>query len=101
MSDCRGRARAISRKTVRPPTPLSKTPIGLAAVSVRDNRPPRFALDVVLLDLLVEIRPRRIDGLGGLRHVPAVLAQLGHDERLLRLVLELLHRGEAHGAGAD
>src|SRR5947209_3761228 len=106
MSGWCGSARAISRKTVRPPTPESKTPMGRATAAgelllrpiPRHHPRTAFAFDVVLLDLLVEIRARRIDGLGGLGHVPPVLAQLGQDERLLRLVLELLERGEAHRA---
>src|SRR5207253_11518634 len=112
MRGWRGSARAISRKTVRPPTPESKTPIGAGearffmngATSRRgrlfDERAgAALALDVVLLDLLVEIRARRVDRLRGLRNVPPVLAQLGQDERLLRLVLELLPRFHAHGRG--
>ena len=38
-SDWCGRARSISRKTVRPPTPESKTPIGLRQLSARHPRP--------------------------------------------------------------
>src|SRR5215210_8299257 len=104
MSDWCGSARAISRKTVRPPTPESKTPMGFVArcwllVEGLDERPTTndelflraihrhraaaFPFDVVLLDLLVEIRPRGVDGLGGLGDVPAVLAQLGQDEPFL------------------
>src|SRR5437764_14256542 len=122
MSGWCGSARAISRKTVRPPTPESKMPMGELAVgswpladddplptancqlflrAIPYHRTAAFSFDVVLLDLLVQIRARRVDGLGGLRDVPAVLAQLGQDERLLRLVLELLQRGEAHGRGDD
>src|SRR5438552_11786158 len=118
MSDWWGSARAISRKTVRPPTPESKMPIGELAVggwlladddplptancqlflrAIPNHRPAAFSLDVVLLDLLIEIRARGVDGLGRLRHVPSVLAQLGQDEALLRLVLELLQLGQAHG----
>src|SRR6266850_2322178 len=122
MSDWCGSARAISRKTVRPPTPESKMPMGELAVSrwpLADDEPlptancqlflraipnhcsAAFSLDVVLLDLLVEIRARRVDRLGRLRNVPAVFAQLGQDERFLRLVLEVLQRGETHGGGDD
>src|SRR5205807_7633554 len=62
---------------------------------------PRLALDVVLLDLLVQVRPRRIDLLGGPGHVPAKLAQLDDDEGLLRLVLELLQFRELHRRSDD
>src|SRR5581483_1976227 len=103
-----GTQRAISRKTVRPPTPLSKIPIAPFAVeprcelfgSFRDTRT-TLPLDVVLLDLLVQIRPRRVDRLGRLRNVPAVLAQLREDERFLRFVLERLQRGKMHRACDD
>src|SRR5436309_3115627 len=104
MSDWCGSARAISRKTVRPPTPESKIPMGELAVgswpladddslptancqlflrAIPNHRSAALSLDVVLLDLLVQIRARRVDPFRGLRHVPAVLAQLGQDERLL------------------
>src|SRR6266568_4389122 len=104
-----GRARAISRKTVRPPTPLSKIPMAvgcwpLAVLSLFGERPTAngklfgdfsgrdtrttLSFDVVLLDLLVEIRSRSIDRLRRLRNVPAVLPQFRQDERLLRLVFE-------------
>src|ERR1700730_14275739 len=97
MREWSGSAREISRKTVSPPTPESKTPIGrfagerllLRAIPRGYARAP-LPLDVVLLDLLVEVRARRVDRLSGLGDVPAVLAQLGQDEGLLRLVLELL-----------
>src|SRR5713226_3130252 len=97
-----GRTRAISRKTVSPPTPLSKTPIALfgCAVSRRNSRSP-FALDSVLLDLLVQIRSRRVDGLGGLGNVPSVLAEFREDERLLRFIFELLQRRQRHRAADD
>src|SRR5438874_6775080 len=122
MSDWWGSARAISRKTVRPPTPESKMPMGELAVggwlladddplptancqlflrAIPHHRPAAFSLDVVLLDLLVEIRARGVDRLGRLGDVPAVFAQLGQDERLLRFVFELLQRGETHGGGDD
>src|SRR6185369_14588559 len=79
---------------------LSTPPSGLST-AVGDGTGARFTLDVVLLDLLVEVRPRRVDRLRGLRDVPAMLAQLGEDERLLCLVLELLQRVQAHRAGDD
>src|SRR5437764_7126264 len=122
MSGWRGSARAISRNTVRPPTPESKIPMGELAVgnwpladddplptancqlflrAIPNYRSTALALDVVLLDLLVQVRARGVDGLGRLRHVPSVLAQLGQDEALLRLVLELLQLGQAHGRGDD
>src|SRR5438067_7595336 len=102
-----GRTRAISRKTVSPPTPLSKMPMGFFVLrsslsvvleerrtdneelfcAVRPDTRTALPLDVVLLDLLVEIRPRRVDRLGGLRDVPSVLAQFREDEGLLRFVL--------------
>src|SRR5881394_3036438 len=95
-----GRERAISRKTVRPPTPLSKTPIGALFDGFGDTRP-TLTFDSVLFDFLVEVRSRRVDRLGGLRHIPAVLAQLREDEGLLRLVLEVLQLRKMHGAGDD
>ena len=45
---------------------------------------------LVLLELLVEVAARRVDHLGRLRDVPAVLAQLGHQVRPLRAGLELV-----------
>src|SRR5688500_6552302 len=104
MRDSEGRRREISRKTVRPPTPESKTPIGRPLLSFaisRYHHAASLALDVVLLDLLVEIRARRIDRFSGLRDVPSVFAQFRENERLLRFVLELLERVEAHAAGDD
>src|SRR3954470_10899998 len=117
-----GRTRAISRKTVRPPTPESKMPMGageagdeagtrdegrgeaererffvvtrlclvprpssllLTLVPVtRRHGAAAFAFAVVLLDFFVQVRAGGIDGLGGLRDVPAVLAELGEDEGL-------------------
>src|SRR5947207_5265515 len=116
-----GRTRAISRKTVSPPTPLSKMP--MAAFVLRcsffvpleergtDNeelfRPVRpdtrtaLSFDPVLLDFLVEVRPRRVDRLRGLGDVPAVLAQFREDERFLRFVLEVLQLGKMHRAADD
>src|SRR5712692_9102158 len=99
MSGRCGTARATSRKTVRPPTPLSKMPIALAVgrwllavdsalgerptaigerllrgpIPRRNARSP-FAFDSVLLDLLVEIRSRRIDRFRRLGNIPPVLA---------------------------
>ena len=43
--------------------------------------PVRLLRDLVLLELLVEIAARRIDHLGGLGDVPAVLAELADQER--------------------
>src|SRR2546430_5770929 len=116
-----GRTRAISRKTVSPPTPLSKMPMAdgrspLAVTSLLGERPTangelfravrpdtRTALsfDSVLLDLLVEVRPRRVDRLRGLGDVPAVLAQFREDERFLCFVLEVLQLGKMHRAADD
>src|SRR6266545_7875877 len=119
-----GTTRAISRKTVNPPTPESKIPIGLAvgcwplavvflfgerptangelfrAFSDRDTRTP-FTFNSVLLDFLVEIRSRRVDRFRGLGDVPAVLAQLGQNECLFRFVLECLQRRQMHRAADD
>src|SRR2546428_12129017 len=117
-----GTQRAISRKTVRPPTPLSKIPIALFVVrsslfvssleerrteneelfggfSGRDTR--ALSFDVVLLDLLVQIRSRSIDRLRRLGNVPAVLAQFRQDERPFRLVFEGLQRRQLHRGGDD
>src|SRR5437762_12315542 len=116
-----GRARAISRKTVSPPTPLSKMPIAFFLLrsslsealeergtdneelfcAVRPDTRTALPLDVVLLDLLVEVRSRRVDRLRGLGHVPAVLAQFGEDERFLRFVLEVLQLRQMHRAADD
>ena len=47
----------------------------------RDPVYPSFSLrDLVVLDLLVEVRARRLDDLGRPADVPAVLAQLGNEE---------------------
>src|SRR5207244_2083081 len=54
--------------------------------------PVRLLRDLVLLQLLVEIAARRADDLGGLRDVPAVLAQLADEERALGAFLELAQR---------
>ena len=51
-----------------------------------------FLRDLVLLELLVQIAARRVDHLGGLRDVPAVLAQLADQERALGVLLELAQR---------
>src|SRR5512139_4108977 len=48
--------------------------------------------DVVLLELLVQVAARRADDLGGLRDVPAVLAQLLHQVGALGRLLELPER---------
>ena len=59
-----------------PPSPLS---VGLLR-------------DLILLELLVEVAARRADHFGGLRDVPAVLAQLADQIRALGVVLELAQR---------
>src|SRR6476469_1933109 len=98
MSGSCGNAREIERKTVSPPTPESKTPMGPDRIEdffsilnprssilnplgiVRCGHPrASLAADVVLLDLLVQVRAGRIDRVGGLRDVPAELAQLRDD----------------------
>src|SRR4051812_32961870 len=48
--------------------------------------------DLVVLDLLVEVRPRRVDDFGGPADVPAVLSELRHEELALRVFLELRER---------
>src|SRR5262245_2502472 len=50
--------------------------------------------DAVLLELLVQIAPGRVDRPGGAGNVPAVLLELPQDEDPLRLVLVLLQRAE-------
>src|SRR5262249_12392805 len=55
--------------------------------------------NLVLLELLVEIAARRVDDLGGLRDIPAVLAQLGNEIRALRAVLELAQGARSRGIG--
>src|SRR5437588_851260 len=59
------------------PLPTANCQLFLRAIP--NHRPAALSLDVVLLDLLVQIRSRGVDGFGCLRHVPAVLAQLGQD----------------------
>src|SRR5207344_1026124 len=49
----------------------------------------RFLRDLVLFQLLVQVAAGRVDDFGGLRDVPAALAQLGDEERALGVVLEL------------
>src|SRR5204862_4736777 len=59
-----------------------------------------LALDLVLLDLLVEVSARRVDRLRGLGHVPAFLLEFLQDEELLRERLEVaqrLHREQRLG----
>src|SRR6266536_2386712 len=51
----------------------------------------RVAADLVVFDLLVEVRPGRIDDFGGAADVPTVLAEFGYEELALRVFLE---RGE-------
>src|SRR5438132_1915711 len=117
-----GRTRAISRKTVRPPTPLSKIPMAvgcwpLAVLSLFGERPTAngelfgafsggdtrttLSFDVVLLDFLIEIRSWGIDRLRGLVDIPAMLTQFRQDERLLCLVFAGLQRRQLHRAGDD
>src|SRR5439155_17782286 len=48
--------------------------------------------DLVLFQLFIEITARRPDHFGGLRDVPAVLAQLADEERALGVFLELAER---------
>src|SRR5260221_2876461 len=95
------RARTLLRRHQPFPRPSSLIPASPPCFSIipvaRRHCAAAFALDVVLLDLFVQVRARGIDGLGGLGDVPAVLAELGEDERLLRFVLAILERGEAHG----
>src|SRR5213593_4440625 len=55
--------------------------------------------DAVLLKLLVEIAPGRVDRPRGARDVPAVLLELPQDEDPLRLVLVILQRAERRGIG--
>ena len=59
-----------------------------------------FALDPVLLELLVEVAARGVDDLGGLGDVPAGLAELFEQEGFLGPLLELAERmGAIAGAG--
>src|SRR5262245_47773739 len=51
--------------------------------------PVGFLGDLILLELFVEIAARSVDDFGGLRDVPAVLAELGDEIRPLGVVLEL------------
>ena len=53
----------------------------------RSALPVRLLRDLVLLELLVEVAARRVDDFGGLRDVPAVLAQLGDQVRALGVSL--------------
>jgi hypothetical protein len=54
-----------------------------------------FLRNLVLLEFLVEIAARRVDHFGGLRDVPAVLAQLADEEGPLGVVLELPQRSRS------
>jgi hypothetical protein len=47
-----------------------------------------------LLELLVEVAPRRVDLAGRLRDVPVVGLELGQDELLLGQVAEIAQRPE-------
>src|SRR5512132_3883325 len=51
--------------------------------------PVTLLTDAVLLQLLVEIAPRRTDHLGRLRDVPVVVAKLADEKRALGRFLEL------------
>ena len=51
-----------------------------------------FLGDLILLEFLIEIAAGRIDDFGGLRDVPAILAQLADEKRTLGVVLELAQR---------
>src|SRR5688572_13452395 len=53
-----------------------------------DWLPIRLLRDLVLLELLVEIAPRRVDDLGRPGNVPAVFAELGDEEGTFGIVLE-------------
>src|SRR5262245_31848845 len=55
--------------------------------------------DAVLLELLVQIAPGRVDRASGPGNVPAVLLELPQDEDPLRLVLVLLQRAEGRRIG--
>jgi hypothetical protein len=48
--------------------------------------------DLILLEFLVQIAARRVDGLRGLRDVPAILAQLADEEGAFGVVFELAQR---------
>src|SRR5690606_24664328 len=56
----------------------------------------RFLADPILLELLVEVAPGRIDQLGRLRDVPSRLTQLLHEERPFGGLLVLAQRGGLH-----
>src|SRR6185503_11992439 len=56
--------------------------------------------DLVLFELFVEVAARRADHFGGLRDVPAVLAQLADQEHPLGVLLELAQRPRLRLAGA-
>src|SRR3954452_21173332 len=57
----------------------------------------RLLADLILFELLVEIAARRADHFGGLRDVPAVLAQLADQEHPLGVLLELPQRARPGG----
>src|SRR5688572_10266126 len=67
------------------------TPAGLAVGVLRD---------LILLQLLVQIAPRGVDDFRGLRDVPPILAQLGHEVCALGVVLELAERASLRGLAA-
>src|SRR5437763_16507706 len=59
----------------------------------------QFLRDLILLEFLVQIAARRADHFGGLRDVPAVLAQLANQKHPLGVLLELAQRPGLRVAG--
>src|SRR5436190_2627678 len=57
----------------------------------------RLLRNLILLEFLVEIAPRRVDDFGGFRDVPAVLAEFPDQERALGVVFELAQRPRPRG----
>src|SRR5215510_9199566 len=88
-----GARRAIVWLTATTPLWLKAQGSGLRPerrpLSPKSELPVYFLLDSVLFQLLVEIAPRRIQRLGGLRNVPVVLAELLNEERAFGGLLEL------------
>ena len=58
-----------------------------------------FLRDLILLEFLVQVASRRIDDFSRFRNVPAVLAQLRHQERPFGVVLEFTQRSGLRGIG--